>query len=146
MLRSIFSRQRLWRARAIVREASMIPAVAVSGWVYAAKSAAQTEPLGVRVIEVAPDVSRHAKLDDRMQYIAYVPLGSIDRGRDIARRGAEGIATACISCHGVMLRGQDVAPPIAGRSPTYVVRQLVAFQTLRRNGAASAPMRPIVEG
>jgi cytochrome c553 len=57
----------------------------------------------------------------------------------LARRGADR-AASCASCHGPSLRG-GVAPPIAGRSPSYIMRQLVAFGTGARAGAASAPMR-----
>ena len=35
-------------------------------------------------------------------------------------------------------------PPIAGRSPSYVVRQLVDFQNGTRNGRWSALMKPVV--
>ena len=34
----------------------------------------------------------------------------------------------CVSCHGEILRGAKLVPPIAGRSPTYLMRQLLAFK------------------
>jgi cytochrome c553 len=36
-------------------------------------------------------------------------------------------------------------PPIAGRSPSYVLRQLIGFRTGARAGAASGPMRDVTE-
>jgi cytochrome c553 len=54
--------------------------------------------------------------NDRAQYIACVPVGSIARGAVIATNG-EGAAAACESCYGANLQGAGVMPPLAGRSP-----------------------------
>jgi cytochrome c553 len=35
-------------------------------------------------------------------------------------------------------------PPLAGRSPTYLLRQLVAFQTKDRSGLMATPMQVVV--
>jgi cytochrome c553 len=35
-------------------------------------------------------------------------------------------------------------PPLAGRSPTYLLRQLIAFRTGARSTAAGAAMMPVV--
>jgi len=48
------------------------------------------------------------------------------------------------SCHGDTLQGAGLIPPLAGRSPTYIVRQLVAFQTGARAGANAQFMLPVV--
>jgi cytochrome c553 len=37
-----------------------------------------------------------------------------------------------------------VAPPLAGRSPTYLFRQLYGFSTGARGGDAALPMRGVV--
>jgi cytochrome c553 len=42
------------------------------------------------------------------------------------------------------LKGKDDAPPLAGRSPSYLARQLYDFQQGTRNGAAAPLMRPVV--
>jgi cytochrome c553 len=34
-------------------------------------------------------------------------------------------------------------PPLAGRSPSYLLRQLLAFNTGTRSSAAGAPMRAV---
>src|SRR4029077_19293304 len=83
--------------------------------------------------------------DSRAQFIAYVPKGSIARGEDLARTGGPGITTVCISCHGPALKGMNPIPGIAGRSPSYLVRQLYDFQQQARAGDAGAMMAPIVE-
>ncbi len=96
-------------------------------------------------LEFAPDAIRHENRDDEMRYIAYVPPGSIDRGKHIAQAGADSPANACTSCHGAKLREDGLIPPIAGRSPTYILRQLLAFQTSARSGATGLPMRAVVK-
>jgi cytochrome c553 len=75
--------------------------------------------------------------------VAYVPPGSVARGRTLATEGGARFP-ACTSCHGADLRGVGLVPPIAGRSPTYLLRQLVAFRTGARATAAGQPMQPVV--
>jgi len=78
-----------------------------------------------------------------MRYTAFVSPGSVKRGRRIAMTGQDAGAQACSSCHGAHLQGVGLIPPLAGRSPTYLMRQLVAFQSGDRAGAAAAPMLPV---
>jgi cytochrome c553 len=102
------------------------------------------EPLGQRIIEV-PENEELAELRDANSgYVAYVPVGSIDRGETLVRRGGRGRTVACIQCHGPTLRGAGVVPPLAGRSPSYLVRQLYDMQAGTRHGPTVAPMRPVV--
>jgi cytochrome c553 len=44
------------------------------------------------------------------------------------------------------LRGVGLVPRIAGRSPSYLVRQLYDIQAGARRGAGAAPMMAVVEG
>ena len=67
------------------------------------------------------------------------------KGEALAKTGGSGTTTACNTCHGAELKGVDAIPPIAGRSPTYIVRQLHEFQKSGRQGNASAQMKQIVE-
>ena len=138
-----FSGLRLTR-RVEVVEATQIPKVVESAWVYVMVGGDETEPLGQRIIEVAIDHERHELRDSASGYRAYVPQGSIARGRTIAQIGQGGPALACVACHGTDLRGVGVVPPLAGRSPTYIVRQLLAFRTGARSAATGAPMMPVV--
>jgi cytochrome c553 len=43
------------------------------------------------------------------------------------------------------LRGLDLAPPLAGRSPTYLLRQLVAFRTGARYSREALSMKAVVD-
>jgi cytochrome c553 len=128
----------------IVVERARVPRSRVVGWVYAAITGAGDEPLGQRLLEFAPDITRHELRDDDMRYIAYVPLGSIRRGRSIATTGTHGPSLACISCHGDKLQGIGLVPRLAGRSPSYLLRQLLAFQTGARAGTTGLAMLPVV--
>jgi cytochrome c553 len=130
--------------RVRVIEAAQIPRMREGGFVYARVPGAGTEPIGSRIVEGPPDFERHELRDDAMSYVAYVPPGSIRRGRAIAATGTDGPATACVTCHGAKLLGVGPIPPLAGRYPTYIVRQLLAFKTGARSTPASQPMQAVV--
>jgi cytochrome c553 len=98
------------------------------------------QPLGDRIIEVPIDPAEFEKRDPHTKYTAFVPPGSIAAGRAVAQGGGQ--AAPCAVCHGEGLRG-GIAPPLAGRSPTAMVRQLAAFQTGARSNPEAAPMRVI---
>ena len=51
----------------------------------------------------------------------------------------------CATCHLANLKGTDRIPPITGRSPTYVLRQLLSFKAGGRTNEASRQMTPVVE-
>jgi cytochrome c553 len=137
-----FSQQRPTR-RVHILERRRVPQSHVVGLVYAAIPGGAEELLGERVLEFAPDPARHEARDDRMEYVAYVPRGSVKRGRAIARAGA-GRVLACVGCHGERLQGVGSVPRIAGRYPGYLIRQLIAFQTGARAGITGQPMLPVV--
>jgi len=98
------------------------------------------EPLGERIVEVPVSFDDYRYGSGRTRYVAYVPPGSIARGAAIAASGS-GAAPACESCHGARLQGTDAVPPLAGRSPTYIVRELLLFRAGQRSNPAAAPMR-----
>lgn len=130
--------------RAEVIETDHVPRTRPAAWLYVTTGDGD-EPLGDRIIEVPRDFELHERRDPHADYVAYVPPGSLERGRTIAVSGA-GAVPACKSCHGADLRGAGLIPPIAGRSPTYLLRQLVAFRTGARDTPAGAPMKPVVTG
>ena len=138
-----FAAQPLRQRRAEVIEAASIPRVHVAAWLYVADAAGGEESLGERIVEMPLDFERHERRDPNTPYVAYVPLGSLERGQAIATTSRDGAPT-CTSCHGPDLRGIGLVPALAGRSPTYLLRQLVAFRTGARGGDASVPMQPIV--
>jgi len=105
-----------------------------------------TEPLGNRIVESPEDAERTEVLrDPHSGFIAYVPPGSIKKGEALVLRGGEGKTLACVSCHGSDLMGSGPVPGIAGRSPSYLVRQLYDMQAGNRHGEWTALMMPVVE-
>jgi cytochrome c553 len=63
----------------------------------------------------------------------------------LVKTGGAGATVACSICHGADLKGVGPIPGIAGRSPSYIVRQLHDIQQGTRAGAMSALMKPTVE-
>ena len=104
-----------------------------------------SEPLGQRIVEIPDDVQQFEHRDPRSQFTAYVPAGSIARGEALAKGSGPADSAACVTCHGPDLKGVGPIPGIAGRSPSYIVRQLYDLQQGTRAGDASAPMKPIVD-
>jgi cytochrome c553 len=137
-----FSQTRARRHYAVV-ERAQIPAVYQVAFVYAVKKEGGTEPIDGRLIEIADDIERHELRDPKATYTAFVPPGSIATGKRIATAKEKTPLHACASCHGPSLLGVGPIPPIAGRSPTYLVRQLLAFRTGARATATSAPMQVV---
>ena len=138
-----FSAQTLTRRNRVV-ETMQVPTTRVEGILYALDGEG-TEPIAGRLIEVPEDFERHELHDPSVTYVTYVPRGSLARGRRLVTTGPAGPATACITCHGPQLRGVAMVPPIAGRSPSYLLRQLMNIKAGARHDAGSAPMLPVVE-
>jgi cytochrome c553 len=83
--------------------------------------------------------------DTRARFVAYVPPGSIKKGQTLASTGGGGHTQQCATCHGPDLKGLGPIPGIAGRSPSYIVRQLYDFKHGTRAGVGSALMKASVE-
>jgi len=135
------------KPRSIVRvvESATAPKVAVTAWYYSAMPGDQ-EPIGQRIVEVPEDVEQFVSRDTRARFVAYVPEGSIKRGQALAATGG-GKTVPCGTCHGGPgLKGVSAIgiPGIAGRSPSYVVRQLYDFKHGTRNGGQSVLMKSSV--
>jgi cytochrome c553 len=128
-----------------VVETETVPKTYVAGWFLADSGSGEREPIGNRIIEVPADVVQFENRDARSRFIAYVPIGSIRKGETLAATGSAGVATQCALCHGPTLSGVADVPGIAGRSPSYIVRQLYDFKHGARAGNGSALMKPVVE-
>jgi cytochrome c553 len=102
------------------------------------------ESIGDRIIETPENLERTELRDDASSFIAYVPPGSLKRGKNLVAAGANGKTIICSTCHGPTLKGLKNVPPLAGRSPSYIVRQLYDMQSGARNGANLAQMKPVV--
>lgn len=135
-----FSGLHLATARARIIEAARVPQAHVESWMLVPAKGGRSEPIGDRIIELPVDAEQIRLGDTRAHFLAYVPPGSIARGRLLASGGADGVI-ACTSCHGADLRGAATAPPLAGRSPTYLTRQLVQIALGNRRGASVQPMQ-----
>ena len=120
-----------------VVETDTVPVMRVSGWMHVPVEGGGMEPIGTRIIETPEDVARTQIRDSEASFIAYVPTGSVARGEALATTGGDGKTRACGVCHGPDLRGLGPVPHLAGRSPSYVARQLYDFQTGARNGTWS---------
>jgi cytochrome c553 len=103
-----------------------------------------TEPLGNRIIELPQNDLSAESRDPRTGFVAYVPSGSIVRGEEIVTGG--GKTVPCAICHGTDLKGLSEVPPITGRSPIYVYRQLNDIRSGARAGLWTPLMRRVVEG
>lgn len=139
-----FSSLKLGPTRRVV-ETTTVPRTHWDGFVLAPNRDGAREPIGERIIEMSENQKLYDLGDERTGFVAYVPPGSVARGAVIAANG-EGSAASCESCHGAKLAGQTlpgigVAPPLAGRSPTYIVKEMILFRLGRRTDPAAAPMR-----
>jgi cytochrome c553 len=103
----------------------------------------ETEPLGQRIIEVPekPDNTERLR-DPRSGFVAYVPVGSIAKGKELVTTGGAGKTIQCAVCHGEDLTGIGDTPAIADRSASYNMRQLYNYQQGTRQ---SLLMKPVVE-
>ena len=123
-----------------VVEAAQVPKTQVIGWMLA-PAGGGTEPIGARIIEMPEDLERTELRDARSGFVAYVPPGSISKGRALATQGK---VTPCSVCHGETLKGLGPVPALAGRSPSYLFRQLYDLKHGLRAGTWAALMQPIV--
>jgi len=103
-----------------------------------------SEPIGSRIVELPEDEEAAYARDPRSGFVAYVPKGSIVKGRALVTTGGD-TTTPCVICHGATSKGAGVTPAIAGRHPGYIVRQLYFFQNGSRSGVAEALMHNVVQ-
>ena len=132
------------RANIKVVETDTVPKTYVAGWFLAVAKPEEKEPIGQRIIEVPEDLEQFENRDPRARFIAYVPAGSIAKGADLVRTGGAGKTPQCAKCHGPDLKGMRGEPPLAGRSPSYIVRQLYDIQSGARAGPTTVLMKDTV--
>jgi cytochrome c553 len=137
-----------------VVETDTVPETHVAGWMLVANNpaeihssaigpAVQTEPIGQRIIETPENLERTELRDDHSGFIAYVPVGSIKKGEALTIANPDK-TLRCAACHGPDLKGLGNVPALAGRSPSYIVRQLYDIQSGARAGAAVQKMKPAI--
>ena len=89
-------------------------------------------------VEVPDDNLRAEARDTRLSWTTYVPPGTLNRGKQAAAKAQ------CALCHGANLEGIGAVPALAGRSTSYLTRQLFDFKTGARRGPWGELMRPVV--
>jgi cytochrome c553 len=143
-----------WKPRVKVVESATVPKTRIVGNLFIATEEAKTEPIAGRIIEVPEDEERSETVrDPRSGFIAYVPPGSLAKGKHLVTLGGaqivnneivQGKTTPCTACHAPDLMGVGDVPPIAGRSPSYLARQLFDIQAGTRRGPGVDLMKTIV--
>jgi cytochrome c553 len=126
-----------------VVETKEVPKTRIAGSMHVPAEGG-TEPLGRRIIEMPEDLRRTELRDAASGFVAYVPEGSVARGETLVKTGGT-TTVACGTCHGADLKGLGPIPPLAGRSPSYTVRQLYDLQQGVRKGPWSPLMKAAVE-
>jgi cytochrome c553 len=132
------------RQRTRVVETDIVPKTFIRSHSYAALPSGEKEAIGKRIIEVPENLEQVMLHDSRARFIAYVPVGSVARGEALVKTGGDGKTVACVACHGPDLKSAGVIPGIAGRSTSYVVRQLYDFKHGFRAGAFAVQMKAVV--
>jgi len=122
-----------------VVESKTAPKTRIQGGLFLALEGDEKEPLGQRIIEVPVNAEATEVLrDPRSGFIAYAPMGSLKKGEALAK------TKQCAVCHGADLKGIGPVPSIAGRSPSYLMRQMYDMQQGARKGLWTGLMKPVV--
>lgn len=133
-----------WTPWITVVETDSVPKTRLSTGMFLPLAGEGKEPLGDRIIEVPKSVEATETLrNPRSGFIAYVPVGSLDKGKALVTTGGSK-TEPCGICHGPDLKGMGPVPGIAGRSPSYLVRQMYDIQQGTRRGEWAALMKPVV--
>jgi cytochrome c553 len=134
-----------WTPWVRVVESATAPRTRINGGLFLKLDGNETEPIGDRIIEVPEDAEASEILrNPRSPFVAYAPPGSLRKGETLATMGG-GKTIQCGLCHGADLRGMGPVPGIAGRSPSYLVRQMYDMQVGARKGEWTELMKPVVE-
>ena len=108
-----------WTPWIKVVESKTAPKTHINGGLFLKDEGSETEPLGMRIIEVPDDAEATEGLrDDHSPFTAYVPVGSLKKGEMLVTTGGKGETVQCGVCHGADLKGIGPIPPLAGRSPS----------------------------
>jgi cytochrome c553 len=133
-----------WTPWIKVVETESVPKMYSSVGMYMPLPGNEKEPIGQRIIETPQDPEGTEMLrNPRSGFVAYVPVGSIEKGKKLVDTGG-GKTVACSVCHGADLQGMGPVPGLAGRSPSYLVRQLYDMQQGTRRGEWTELMKPVV--
>jgi len=133
-----------WSPWIKVTETATVPKTRIAGGMFLTLEGNEKEPLGQRIIETPVNAEETEVLrNPRSGFIAYVPVGSVKKGEALVTNGA-GKTTQCGVCHGADLKGLGPVPGLAGRSPSYLMRQMYDMQTGARKGVWADLMKPVL--
>jgi cytochrome c553 len=133
-----------WTPWVKVVETETVPTVVSRGGIWIPVEGAPKEPIGTRIVETPEHPERTEMLrDPRSGFIAYAPVGSLKKGETLVKGGG-GRTVACGACHGADLTGLGPVPGIAGRSPSYIARQMYDMAVDARRGEWTTLMKPVV--
>ena len=126
-----------WTPWVRVVETNTVPKMMSRGGIWVPIEGGGSEPIANRIVETPENPERTEILrDPRSGFIAYAPMGSVKKGEALSR--------GCATCHGGKLAGLGPVPGIAGRSPSYIARQLYDMQAGARAGEWTELMKPVV--
>jgi cytochrome c553 len=133
-----------WTPWIKVVETNMVPKTRLAGGMFLTLEGNEKEPLGKRIVETPENAEATEVLrDDHSGFFAYAPPGSVKKGEMLVTKGGAK-TTQCAVCHGADLNGLGPVPGIAGRSPSYLVRQMYDMKQGARNGPWTQLMKPVV--
>ncbi len=133
-----------WTPWMKVVESAMVPKTRIAGGMFLMLEGGEKESLGQRIIETPENAEATEILrDDHSGFLVYVPIGSVKKGEALVTTGS-GKTTQCAVCHGADLKGIGPVPGLAGRSPSYLVRQMYDMQQGMRKGIWTELMKPAV--
>jgi cytochrome c553 len=137
-----------------VVETGLVPKTEITASrMFRATSAECTEPIAGRIIEVPENFEQFELANPHVGFIAYVPIGSVKKGEALVTTGGAtvvngqtvpGKTVACATCHGPDLKGLAEVPRLAGRSPSYLARQIYDIQQGTRKAPLAQLMKPVV--
>jgi cytochrome c553 len=140
-----------WTQWIRVVETDMVPKTRIVGNLFLPLEQVKSEPIGARIIEVPENEEQtETYRNPHVGFVAYVPPGSLSKGKDLVTTGGAkivgnefipGKATPCITCHREDLMGNGDAPPIVGRSASYMAREMWDIQQGTRNGEPAQLMK-----
>jgi len=140
-----------WTPWIRVVETDLVPKSRIVGNLFLPLENVKSEPIGARIIEMPEDEEQtETYRNPHVGFVAYVPPGSLAKGKDLVTTGGArllgtefipGKATPCITCHREDLMGGGDSPPIVGRSPSYIVRQMWDIQQGTRHGEPAELMK-----
>ncbi len=115
------------------------------GWTYRDPAGGPTHSLDGSIAESPESVTKLFLGDLSNRQLVYVSHATLTLGRALIRSGG-GNGQPCTTCHGADMRGTTVAPPLAGRDPSYLARQLWDIRSGARFGRNAKLMQGPTRG